>query len=408
MERRLAAILAADVVGYSRLMGRDEAGTRARLRGCETALIEPIIAAHRGRIVKRMGDGYLVEFASVVAAVECAIAWQAQAGEREREAEPDQRIKFRIGINLGDVIVEGDDIHGDGVNVAARLEALAEPGSVILSEDAFRQVKGKLDLPVDDLGERRLKNIAEPLRVFRIAVAPDSLSSKNATADGRQDGDLSMPDHPSIAVLPFAAMSADPDQEFFADGIVDNIITTLSKIGNLLVVARNSTFTYKGRAVDVKQVSREQGVRYVLEGSVRKAGGRVRVTAQLIDATRGNPIWSERYDRELEDIFAVQDEITREVVTALDVQLREGEQARLRATGTTNLEAWEAVRLGYEHVMNPKPEHQAVPKSISNELWRWIPAMQWHGSCWAGATTTRPTSPLPSAIRNSRRRLSSP
>jgi adenylate cyclase len=337
LERRLAAILAADVVGYTALMGADEAGTLERLTGLRQDFLEPLIADHHGRVVKLMGDGILVEFASVVDAVACALAWQVGVAER------DEAFKFRIGINLGDVIVEGEDIHGDGVNVASRLEGLAEPGGVCLSDDAYRQVRGKTQANFEDLGEQSLKNVAEPVRVYRITSDITSTTVPVMVSEP-----MALPDTPSIAVLPFTNMSGDPEQEFFSDGITEDIITALSKISSLLVVARNSTFTYKGHTIDLKRVSHEQGVRYVLEGSVRKVGKRVRVTAQLIDATTGHHMWAERYDRDLEDIFAVQDEITREVVIALDVRLSKGEQARFWSGGTTNLKAWECVRLGAE------------------------------------------------------------
>jgi adenylate cyclase len=283
---------------------------------------------------------------------------------READVADDQRIRLRIGINLGDIIVEGSDIYGDGVNVAARLEGLADPGGICISGDAYRQVKGKLDARFEDLGERRVKNISEPLRVYRLIVGKEQEDRPESAFDADIGLDFSVPDYPSIAVLPFTIMGDDPEQEFFADGVAEDIITALSKIDRLLVVARNSTFTYKGRAVDVKQVSREQGVRYVLEGSVRKAGNRVRVTAQLIDATTGLHLWAERYDRELEDIFAVQDEITREIVTALDVQLREGEQHRVWSRGTSNLEAWECVRLATDDVLGGAAETQPRAREL--------------------------------------------
>jgi TolB-like protein len=326
-------------------MGADEAGTLAALHAHRAEIFDPVIAERGGRLVKLMGDGALVEFPSVVEAVEAALAIQ------QRVAAGDGRIRLRIGINLGDIIVEGSDIYGDGVNVAARLEGLADPGGICISGDAYRQVKGKLDARFEDLGERRVKNISEPLRVYRLIVGKEQEDRSESAFDADIGLDFSVPDYPSIAVLPFTIMGDDPEQEFFADGVAEDIITALSKIDRLLVVARNSTFTYKGQAVDVKQVSREQGVRYVLEGSVRKAGNRVRVTAQLIDATTGLHLWAERYDRELEDIFAVQDEITREIVTALDVQLREGEQHRVWSRGTSNLEAWECVRLATDDVL---------------------------------------------------------
>jgi adenylate cyclase len=356
MERRLVAILAADVVGYTRLMEADEAGTLAKLNSHREELVHPTIAKRHGRIVKLMGDGALVEFGSVVDAVECAVEIQQGMSERNAKVPENWRIDLRIGINVGDVIVEGDDIYGDGVNVAARLEALAEPGGICLSGDTYRQVRGKIEAIFEDMGERRVKNIAEPLRVYRVAAGATGEADSNGASDNSLGIDFSLPDYPSIAVLPFTVMSADPEQEFFSDGITEDITTALSKINSLLVVARNSTFTYKGKAVDVKQVSREQGVRYVLEGSVRKAGNKVRITAQLINATTGMHLWAERYDRELEDIFAIQDEITHEVVIALDVRLSAGEQARVWSSGTNNLEAWVCARQGIELTNRGTPE----------------------------------------------------
>ena len=365
MERRLAAILAADVVGYSRLMEADEAATLATMKAHRQKLWTPKVQEHGGRVVGTAGDSILVEFASAVAAVECAVAVQQGMEELNTELPEERRMLLRVGINIGEVVVDGEDIYGDGVNVAARLEALADPGGICVSDDLYRQVVGKTDFSFEDAGECELKNIAKPVRVYRwnpgtqtveeaTGTVPDPvvpggpLPSEPDEGEDAVDVDLSLPNYPSIAVLPFENMSADPEQEFFSDGISEDIITALSKISSLLVVARNSTFTYKGAAVNVKQVSREQGVRYVLEGSVRKAGNRVRVTAQLIDGTTGHHVWAERYDRDLEDIFAVQDEITREVVVALDVHLREGEQARVWSGGTKNVEAWECVRLGQD------------------------------------------------------------
>ncbi len=341
MERRLTAILAADVVGYSHLMAGDEEATLVRLKSHQRDVVNPAVAKHKGNIFKLMGDGVLAEFASIVDALHCAVQIQKATRDHNRDAPPNSQIIMRIGINLGDVMVDGSDIFGDGVNIAARLEGAAEPGGICLSGTVFDHVHNKVDLAFHDLGERRFKNIPEPVRVYRV-----NAGGRPANAFEASIGlDFTIPDHPSIAVLPFTVMSADPEQEFFADGMAEDIITALSKISRLMVVARNSTFTYKGQAVDVRNVSREQGVRYVLEGSVRKGGNRVRVTAQLIDATTGLHLWAERYDRELADIFAVQDEIVREIVTALDVQLREGEQHRVWARGTKNLEAWECVRL---------------------------------------------------------------
>jgi len=375
MDRRLAATLAADVVGYSRLMGADEVGTLTRLKALRRELVQPRITERRGRVVKLMGDGLLAEFPSVVEAVQCASDIQQAMAEREPEIPDDRRIRLRTGINLGDIIFEGSDIYGDGVNVAARLEGLADPGGICISGAAFDAVDGKLDLTFENVGEQQVKNIAKPVRIYRLASA-----SSQAGSPIRPKEPLPLPDKPSIAVLPFDNMSGDPEQEFFSDGITEDIITALSKIGNLLVVARNSTFTYKGHAVDVKQVSREQGVRYVLEGSVRKASKRVRVTTQLIDAMTGHHLWAERYDRDLDDIFAVQDEITREVVVALDVRLRAGEQARFWSSSTKSLEAWESVRLGMdllncgtlEALLDAKPLCQKALELDPNYAMAWV------------------------------------
>ena len=365
MERRLTTILSADVVGYSRMMAADEAGTLASLKALRSEIIEPQRTRYRGRVVKLMGDGILMEFASVVDAVSFAIEVQRGTAEEVSDVTEHRRIIQRIGINLGDVIIDGDDLYGDGVNIAARIEALAEPGGVCISGTVFDHIKGKVSVPFTYQGEHHVKNIPEPLRIYRAELKPTGATAHSpvlptidtATSDGNRIGiDLSLPEAPSIAVLPFDNMSTDPEQEFFSDGITEDIITTLSKIGGLLVIARNSSFVYKGMAVDVKQISREQGVRYVLEGSVRKGGRRVRVTAQLIDATTGHHIWAERYDRDLEDVFAIQDEITREVVLALDVRLNGGDQMRIWSGGTKNVEAWECVRLGMEAVNALTPE----------------------------------------------------
>src|SRR5665811_2381808 len=308
VERRLAAILAADVAGYSRLMGVDEEGTLAALKADRREIIDPKIAEHRGRIVKTTGDGALVEFASSVDAVRCAMEIQRALAERNAAIPEDRRIEFRIGINVGDIIVDENDIYGDGVNIAARVETLASPGAICRSENAYQQMKGKLTLVVSDMGEQQLKNIAQPVRVYRVRL--DGATATVAPT---------LPDKPSIAVLPFANMSGDPEQEYFADGISEDIITGLSKLRWFFVIARNSSFIYKGNAVDVKRVARELGVRYVLEGSVRKSGNRVRITAQLIDAATNNHIWADRYDGELTDVFALQDEITKKVVAAIEL-----------------------------------------------------------------------------------------
>jgi adenylate cyclase len=334
-ERRLAAILAADVAGYSRLIGADEEGTLDRLRSVRAKVIDPKIAEHRGRLVKTTGDGLLVEFASVVDALRCATAVQQAMAGRNAEAAATERIEFRIGINVGDVVVDDGDIFGDGVNVAARLEALADPGGICVSARVQEDAAGRLDLVFDDLGEQTLKNIARPVRVYRVRAVSAPAAPARAP--------LPLPDKPSIAVLPFQNIGGDPEQEYFADGMVEEIITALSKIRWFFVIARNSSFTYKGRAVDVKQVGREMGVRYVLEGSVRKGGNRLRITAQLVEAETGNHVWAERYDRDLSDIFAVQDEITERVVAAMEPELYAAENIRSQRKPPESLDAWECV-----------------------------------------------------------------
>ena len=330
VERRLTAILAADVAGYSRLMGEDEEGTLARLNAHRRELIDPMVAEHHGRIVKTTGDGLLIEFPSVVEAVSCALAVQRAMVERNAATPQEKRITFRIGVNLGDIIVEDGDIHGDGVNIAARLEGIAEPGGICISDDAVRQVRGQMDAGFVDTGEQRLKNIARPIRVYRIPIA------ENATAPT-----LPLPDKPSIAVLPFANLSGDPEQEYFADGMVEEIITALSRIRWLFVIARNSSFTYKGQAVDVKQVGRELGVRYVLEGSVRKAGGRVRITTQLIDAETGAHLWADRFDGRLEDVFELQDQVAISAAGVVEPTLQAAEIRRSAQRPTKDLTAYD-------------------------------------------------------------------
>src|ERR1700692_122709 len=308
--RRLAAIVAADVAGYSRLMGLDEVGTARTLRE-HRKVTDALVAKHGGRLVKSTGDGVLLEFPSVVDAVECAVAVQKVMTERNEGLPQDRRMLFRIGINLGDILIEGDDILGDGVNVAARLEGIAKPGGICVSASAYDQVRGKVEVEFTDLGEQRLKNIDRPVRVYTAKsrghtgmVAPDAPSHHYVQEP------LPLPDKPSIAVLPFQNMSGDPEQEYFADGMVEEIITALSRFKWLFVIARNSSFTFKGKAVDIKEVGRRLGVRYVLEGSVRKASGKVRITGQLIDAVTGAHIWADRFERDLTDVFALQDEVT--------------------------------------------------------------------------------------------------
>ena len=342
LQRRLAAILSADVVGYSRLMGIDEAGTLARLKALRRDLIDPNIAAHSGRIVKLMGDGVLVEFGSAVDAVACAIEIQKHVREHDAGRSEANPIQFRVGINVGDIIIEGDDIFGDGVNIAARIESVAAPGGISLSEDAWRQVQGKVAANFVDSGEQSLKNIARPVRVYRVDLGGEGTTLPTAPASA-------LPDKPSIAVLPFTNMSGDAEQDYFCDGLVEDIITTLSKLAGLRVIARNSSFVYKGRSVDVREAAKQLGVRYVLEGSVRKSGNRIRITAQLIDAKDGTHLWAERYDRAIDDIFAIQDEITLVLATEMQVKLTEGEQARLRYTTTHNVEAWTYWAQGMSH-----------------------------------------------------------
>jgi adenylate cyclase len=371
VQRRLAAILAADVAGYSRLMGDDEVGTRTRFNAHLNELIEPAIANRRGRIVKTTGDGLLVEFGSVVDAVQCAVEIQKGIAERNADEPNDRRIEFRIGVNLGDVIIEGDDIHGDGVNVAARLQEIAEPGGIDISRRVYEDVQDRLEASFENAGEQELKNIARPVQVWRWSSAATEI----AGAAGLQTS-LQLPDKPSIAVLPFANISGDPEQEYFADGLVEDIITTLSKLAGLRVIARNSSFVYKGQSIDIREVAKQLGVQFVLEGSIRRGGDRIRITAQLIDASSGSHVWAERYDRAMDDIFAVQDEITLVLATEMQVKLTEGEQARLHYTTTGNVEAWTHWVKGLSHY------RQAVTKE------NFTAAM----SCWQMALALDPTS----------------
>jgi TolB-like protein/class 3 adenylate cyclase len=337
--RRLAAILAADVAGYSRLMGADEEGTLERLKALRRELVDPKIAEHHGRIVKTTGDGLLVEFASVVDAVRCAVAVQQAMPERNTDVAADSRIELRIGVNLGDVIVEGDDLYGDGVNIAARIEALADAGGVFVSNTVHHHVRDRLPFVFEDLGEQQVKNITRPVQVYRV-VAAAGTAAKSPSAPAPPTA-LPLPDKPSIAVLPFANMSGDPEQEYFADGMVEEIITALSRIRWLFVIARNSSFTYKGQAVDVKQVGRELGVRYVLEGSVRKGGNRVRITGQLIDAQTGTHLWADRFDGSLEDVFELQDKIAVSVAGVIEPALQAAEMRRSVERPTSDLTAYD-------------------------------------------------------------------
>ena len=341
-ERRLAAIMSADVAGYSRLMGKDETGTLAALKALRKDVFAPQVAAHKGRVVKLMGDGALVEFPSIVNAVDCAIAVQRALSGRAI----DEAIKLRIGINLGDIIIEGSDIYGDGVNVAARIQELAKPGGVALSAVAHDQVAGKVDADFEDAGEHELKNIGKPMRIFRWSDAATDPMSATAGVEGAPP----LPDKPSIAVLPFVNMSGEPEQEYFSDGITEDIITELSRFNSLFVIARNSSFHYKGRSPKVQDVGNDLGVQYVVEGSVRKAGNRVRVTAQLVEAESGNHVWAERYDRDLEDIFAVQDEVVAAIAAVLPGRVEDARVAHRRQTPTDSLPAYDCILRGNKHL----------------------------------------------------------
>jgi adenylate cyclase len=324
-------------------MGADEAGTLRRFTELREQVLEPLIAGHHGRVVKLIGDGLLVEFASVVDALACGVAWQTSMVEQEAAAADDRRFRFRIGINLGDIIVEGGDIHGDGVNIAARLEGLAEPGGIYLSDDAYRQVRGKVEVEFEDLGDRELKNVAEPVRVYRVAIQGSGAVSPKPIGKT-----LLTPDKPSVAVLPFTNMSGDPEQEYFSDGLTEDIITGLSRFHSLFVIARNSAFTFKGQAVNVQEVGKKLGAHYVIEGSVRKAGNRVRVTAQLIDAQTGNHLWAQNFDRDLDDIFAVQDEVTRSIVSSLPERVGAADLERVKRKRTDRMVAYDYFLHGRE------------------------------------------------------------
>ncbi|WP_426530452.1 adenylate/guanylate cyclase domain-containing protein [Bradyrhizobium sp. McL0615] len=330
VERRLAAVLAADVAGYSRLMGVDEEGTLARLKAVRKTLVDPTIANNRGRIVKTTGDGMLVEFASAVDAVRCAVEVQRGITVQNEGVAQDTRIEFRIGVHIGDIIIDDNDIFGDGVNVAARLEGIAEPGGVCMSNDAYRQVRGKVDIVCDDMGQQHLKNIAEPMQAWRVRLLGHIMSEAGV-----------FPAKPSIAVLPFQNMSGDPEQEYFADGMVEDIITELSRFKSLFVIARNSSFTYKGTAVDIKRVGRDLGVRYVLEGSVRKSGERVRITGQLIDASTGAHLWADKFDGFLADVFELQDEVTHKVVASIAPKMEQAEIERASRKQTERLDSYD-------------------------------------------------------------------
>jgi adenylate cyclase len=407
-ERRLAAILAADMVGYSRLMEADESGTIARQKAHRQELIDPEIAAHNGRIVKTTGDGLLVEFASVVDATECAVVIQRAMAEREKDVPEERRIQYRIGINLGDIVIDGDDILGDGVNVAARLEGLAEPGGICVPRKVIEEVRNKLDVGFEFLGDQSIKNIKKPIPVYRILLEPVAagkvIGERRATPAQWQLGAvaaaavivvavagyyltpsdravvpvsndfceqktvLAVPDKPSVAVLPFDNLSGDPSQDYLADGLAEDIITTLAGVSDILVIARSSSFTYKGKPAKIQDVARDLGVRYVLEGSVQQADERLRVSAQLVDGGTGNHLWAERFDRDTKDIFAVKDEITLDLLTALKVELTEGEQARMWRRGTSNLEAYQLFWQSVEEFQRFNKEANAKARVLANRV----------------------------------------
>ena len=341
VERRLAAILAADVAGYSRLMGVDEEGTLRQLKVHRKELVDPKITEHRGRIVKTTGDGMLVEFVSVVDAVRCAVDIQREMVERNADVPAETCIQFRVGINVGDIISDNNDIYGDGVNVAARLEALAEPGGIMVARNVYDQVRDKLSFGFEDMGEQTVKNIARPIGVHRVSLVENAAPNVVKGVAVAAKTEVSTADRPSIAVLPFTNMSGDPEQEYFADGISEDITTALSRMQWLFVIARNSSFTYKGKAVDLKRVARELGVRYVLEGSVRKGGNRVRITGQLIDTSSGAHLWADRFDGGLEDIFELQDHVTSSVIGAIAPKLEQAEIERAKRKPTESLDAYD-------------------------------------------------------------------
>lgn len=360
MERKLTALLSADVKGYSRLMSEDEEATIRTLTTYRQSMAT-LITQHRGRVVDSPGDNLLAEFASAVDAVRGAVEIQWDLHSKNATLPPERRMEFRIGINVGDVVVEGERLYGDGVNIAARLESLAEPGGICISGTVYDQIKNKLSLEYASLGEQAVKNIAEPVRVYRVQMTPRAVVPPPSPEQGSM---LALPDKPSIAVLPFTNMSGDAEQEYFSDGITEDLITDLSKLSGLLVIARNSVFTYKGKAVDVGEVSRKLGVRYVVEGSVRRAGNRVRINAQLVDATTGGHLWAERYDRELQDIFALQDEVTQKIVFALKITLTPEEQARFRQAPTNSLEAYDCFLRGEAYLWHFTKETHAQARQM--------------------------------------------
>ena len=367
--RRLAAIVAADVVGYSRLMGIDEVGTARALRE-HRKVADALVAKHGGRIVKTTGDGVLLEFPSVVDAVECAVAVQAVMAQRNEGIPQDRRMLFRIGINLGDILIEGEDILGDGVNVAARLEGIAEPGGICISASAYDQVRGKVAVEFTDLGEQSLKNIDRPVRVYAATLSSHlgTVAPQAASSHPEVQKPLTLPEKPSIAVLPFQNMSGDPEQEYFADGMVEEIITALSRNKRLFVIARNSTFMFKGKAIDIKQAARDLGVRYVLEGSVRKSATRIRITGQLIDAASGAHLWADRYDGALEDVFDLQDQVASSVVASIDPSVTRAEIERVNRKPPGRLDAYDYWLAGWRRIVSTRGKAARKRLPYSNRL----------------------------------------
>src|SRR5262245_55824720 len=387
VQRRLAAILAADVVGYSRLMGQDEGGTLAALKARRKEVLEPVVARHRGRIFKVTGDGVLIEFGSAVNAVQCAVELQQGMAAANSGLPEDRRIVLRMGVNLGDVMIEGSDLYGDGVNVAARLEAITEPGGICISRKVHDEVRSRLSLAFDDLGEQQFKNIASPVRVFRVTwqasqvhIGPQPTSQQPT-----------LPDRASIAVLPFANLSSDPEQEFFAHGLAEDLITDLSKVPGLLVIARNSSFAFQGRSVDIRSIARDLGIRYIIEGSVRRAATRVRINAQLIDASSGSHIWADRFDRDLADVFVVQDEVVGKIVSALAGALPATLSAPKRRA--TNLEAYDLFVRGRSLVLGSLQATQEARSFLRKAIaldpefavaYAWLALSHFFGSEWYG------------------------
>jgi len=373
VERRLAAILAADVAGYSRLMGIDEEGTLTALKAHRRELIDPKIAEHRGRIVKTTGDGALVEFASPVDAVRCALEIQRAMAERNAAIPEERRIEFRIGINVGDIIIDEGDIYGDGVNIAARVESLASPGSICISDNGYQQIS-KLALDVSDMGERQLKNIPQPVRLYDIRL--NGTSARPV---------LALPDRPSIAVLPFQNMSGDPEQEYFSDGLSEDIITLLSAWRSFPVIARNSSFAFKKQSRDIRMIARELSARYVIEGSVRKSSNRVRVTAQLIDAESGHHLWAKKFDGALDDVFALQDEITRQIVISVEPEMEKAELRKSETKRSTSLDAWDYFLRGRAFLHQLTPEDVVRARAMFERAVELDPQ---YSDAWAGLSWT--------------------